>query len=306
MFPGPSGDPKKIGAGKGKGFNLNLGWDVWWNRDYKVVGSEEYIFAFERLVTPILEEFKPELTFISAGFDSCIGDQLGGIGVKPSCYAYMTKRLSELTLEKRVIVALEGGYNLDQIALASECVFRALREEQDPLPSFEPGNKMSYKQMFDAAYPTWTNYGTIAAVREIWLPYWPCLNFEKNRKAPILVLEDKVKAWNSNRQNVVGPNPKKQNHIIFEDSNKSVKKMTNGDAEQNFYTLFQTHKDKFSGLKDFFPEVLENHNNCIKFKTIWADSDLPKASLMKVELIRQDGDFNFQMREAIHKINDTG
>jgi hypothetical protein len=27
---------------------------------------------------------------------------------------------------------------------------------------------------------------------------------------------------------------------------------------------------------------------------------------MKVELIRLDGDFNFQMQEAIHKINDTG
>jgi len=53
---------------------------------------------------------------VSAGFDSCIGDQLGGIGVQPSGYAYMTKRLSELTLEGRVIVALEGGYNLTSIA----------------------------------------------------------------------------------------------------------------------------------------------------------------------------------------------
>ena len=81
--------------------------------------------------------------------------------------------------------------------------------------------------------------------------------------------------------------------------------MTNGDAEQNFYTLLETHKDKFSGLKEFFPEVLEKHNNCIKFKTIFADHDLPKASLLKVELIRQDCSFNFQMFEAIHKINDT-
>jgi len=48
---------------------------------------------------------------------------LGGIGVKPSAYGFMTKRLSELTENERVIVALEGGYNFDNLSRASETVF---------------------------------------------------------------------------------------------------------------------------------------------------------------------------------------
>ena len=63
---------------------------------------------FEKIVAPVLEEFTPELIFISNGFDSAIGDKLGGLAVTPKGYGYLTKRLCDIC--PKIIVGLEGGY----------------------------------------------------------------------------------------------------------------------------------------------------------------------------------------------------
>jgi histone deacetylase 6 len=71
-------------------------------------------------VMPIAMEFAPELVIISAGFDAADGDELGECKVSPAGYAHMTHMLSGLA-GGRLVVALEGGYNLDatmQSALA--------------------------------------------------------------------------------------------------------------------------------------------------------------------------------------------
>jgi acetoin utilization deacetylase AcuC-like enzyme len=73
-----------------------------------------------------LEEFQPELCFISAGFDSVKGDPIGKFSVSNSGYQYMAKRIMDLTPNGKVIVALEGGYNVAKITEASEAVFQVL------------------------------------------------------------------------------------------------------------------------------------------------------------------------------------
>lgn len=80
----------KIGDKEGKGFNINIPFDV------TGMGNDEYIFACENLAFPIIQEFSPEIILISAGFDSAEGDPLGGFKLKPSGYAYMTQRLLEI------------------------------------------------------------------------------------------------------------------------------------------------------------------------------------------------------------------
>lgn len=47
-----------------------------------------------------------------AGFDSAHGDPLGGFDISPLGYAHMTRMLQQFA-EGRVVLALEGGYNLD-------------------------------------------------------------------------------------------------------------------------------------------------------------------------------------------------
>jgi acetoin utilization deacetylase AcuC-like enzyme len=126
FFPGKLGGPTAMGGEGALGKNLNLPFDPVWGKDYKTPGDDEYIYAFERLVRPVLEEFQPELCFISAGFDSVKGDPIGKFSVSNSGYQYMAKRIMDLTPNGKVIVALEGGYNVAKITEASEAVFQVL------------------------------------------------------------------------------------------------------------------------------------------------------------------------------------
>ena len=54
------------------------------------VGDLDYIYACETIFFPIIAQFAPDLIIISSGFDSALGDPLGGIGITPTGYAYMT------------------------------------------------------------------------------------------------------------------------------------------------------------------------------------------------------------------------
>ena len=92
------------------------------------MGDAEYRLAFERLVMPVAREFDPELVFVSAGFDAAYGDPLGGMVVSPAGYAYMTEQLCSLA-QGRVLVALEGGYNLTSISRSACAVMRVLLGE---------------------------------------------------------------------------------------------------------------------------------------------------------------------------------
>lgn len=71
FYPGTSGDPRLVGEGAGRGFNVNIGWDQ------ANIGDTEYLIAFERVVLPIAQAFDPGLIIVSAGFDAAKGDHLG-------------------------------------------------------------------------------------------------------------------------------------------------------------------------------------------------------------------------------------
>jgi len=71
--------------------------------------------------------------FVSAGFDSANGDTLGGLSVSAYCYSYILKRL--ISLDKKVIVCLEGGYNPEVNANCVEYCVRTLLGEEQPIKS---------------------------------------------------------------------------------------------------------------------------------------------------------------------------
>lgn len=110
FYPGgPEGDSSYVGEGKGKGYNVNVPWST------RGVGDMEYLLAFHRVLMPIAAKFNPELVLVSAGFDAAVGDPLGGCNISPAGYSHMTHLLATLA-GGRVIVALEGGYNLTSIS----------------------------------------------------------------------------------------------------------------------------------------------------------------------------------------------
>jgi acetoin utilization deacetylase AcuC-like enzyme len=87
--------------------------------------------AIEKLWVPRLEEFKPEMIFISAGFDAHREDDLGQLGLVEADYTWITRRIKDIAkrhAQGRIVSSLEGGYNLDALGRAAEAHIRALAD----------------------------------------------------------------------------------------------------------------------------------------------------------------------------------
>jgi acetoin utilization deacetylase AcuC-like enzyme len=83
----------------------------------------------EMLWMPRLEQFKPEMIFISAGFDAHREDDLGQLGLVEADYAWITERMKDVARrfsKGRVVSCLEGGYNLSALARSVEAHLRVL------------------------------------------------------------------------------------------------------------------------------------------------------------------------------------
>jgi acetoin utilization deacetylase AcuC-like enzyme len=68
---------------------------------------------------PELDAFKPEIIFISAGFDAHKDDDLGQLGMTEADYVWITKELMKIAdkhCKGRIVSSLEGGYNLNALA----------------------------------------------------------------------------------------------------------------------------------------------------------------------------------------------
>lgn len=129
----PDGNLDYCGEGPGEGKNVNIPWAE------HGMGDSEYLYAFQQVVMPIATEFNPDLVIISAGFDAAEGDLLGGCFVTPACYGHMTHMLMSLAKGK-LVVCLEGGYNLRSIARSALAVTKVLMLEppdrlRDDLPA---------------------------------------------------------------------------------------------------------------------------------------------------------------------------
>jgi acetoin utilization deacetylase AcuC-like enzyme len=80
---------------------------------------------------PRLEEFKPEMIFISAGFDAHRDDDLGQLGLVEADYTWMTEKIMDIArrhAKGRIVSCLEGGYNLDALGRSVEAHVRALAD----------------------------------------------------------------------------------------------------------------------------------------------------------------------------------
>jgi len=80
---------------------------------------------------PRLEAHRPEMIFISAGFDAHREDDLGQMGLVEQDYAWITQRLKEVAArhaKKRIVSCLEGGYNLSALGRSVEAHVRVLAD----------------------------------------------------------------------------------------------------------------------------------------------------------------------------------
>ncbi len=80
---------------------------------------------------PRLEAHRPEMIFISAGFDAHREDDLGQMGLVEQYYAWITHRIKDVAArhaKKRIVSCLEGGYNLSALGRSVEAHVRVLAD----------------------------------------------------------------------------------------------------------------------------------------------------------------------------------
>jgi len=80
---------------------------------------------------PRLEAFRPQMVFISAGFDAHRDDEMGQLGLVEADYAWLTHRIKDVArrhAQGRIVSALEGGYQLDALARSVEAHLRVLAD----------------------------------------------------------------------------------------------------------------------------------------------------------------------------------
>lgn len=162
FYPG-TGSPTVVGEGRGAGHNINIGWP------HGGVGDVEYLAAFWHIIMPIATSFAPDLVLVSAGFDSAMGDPLGGCSVSPAGYAHMTAMLKSLA-RGRIVVCLEGGYNLRSISHSMEACVHVLLGDL-PLPQIvekapSPFVMRSIFQTYQLHQPFWNTLGSFDGVTE--------------------------------------------------------------------------------------------------------------------------------------------
>lgn len=78
---------------------------------------------------PALDRHKPEMVFLSAGFDAHAEDPLGGLSLRDEDYVWLTEQLvdvANLYAQGRVVSMLEGGYNIHALGRAVSAHIQAL------------------------------------------------------------------------------------------------------------------------------------------------------------------------------------
>ncbi len=126
-YPG-TGSLAEVGRGAGEGYTVNIPMGGG-------QGDLEYATLFKEIVEPIGLEYKPQLVLLSAGFDIFHGDPLGSMRVTHEGFGYMTRvltRLAEKVCDGRLLVTLEGGYNLTGMRDGSFAVLSELASTQLP------------------------------------------------------------------------------------------------------------------------------------------------------------------------------
>lgn len=96
-------------------------------------GDDGYHFreAFKSRILPALENHRPDLMIVSAGFDAHVKDPLGGIELVEDDFHWVTCMLAEVAhkyASGRIVSLLEGGYHLNALADSVAVHVRALME----------------------------------------------------------------------------------------------------------------------------------------------------------------------------------
>lgn len=127
FYPG-SGNLQEVGAGLGEGATVNVPMPGG-------AGDVAYLRAFNEILVPAAEYFKPDLILVSAGFDVHWYDLAMNVSFE-GCAAMtgVLQSLADRLCEGRLAFVLEGGYNTESLAHGVRSVLEVLAGGAVPEP----------------------------------------------------------------------------------------------------------------------------------------------------------------------------
>jgi len=90
------------------------------------LAPERYVADLQEALLSATDSWQPELVLVSAGYDSMLGDPLGGFTLEPAHYGQLVKTLLTRCPGRPVVGLLEGGYNPARLADGVVATLRAL------------------------------------------------------------------------------------------------------------------------------------------------------------------------------------
>jgi len=120
FYPG-TGAADEVGRGAGAGFTVNVPLEAG-------ATDADYALVYRALVEPVLEEFAPGLTLISAGYDAHDADPLASMRVSTAGFGRIISGLASGAARNGSALALvtEGGYDLQALAACLDVTLQAI------------------------------------------------------------------------------------------------------------------------------------------------------------------------------------
>jgi acetoin utilization deacetylase AcuC-like enzyme len=123
FYPG-TGAALEIGTGDGKGFTVNVPLEAG-------ATDADYQYAYDTVVLPVLEQFQPALTLVSAGFDAHERDPLASMRMTAAGFGAIVSGLSRVARRHGALALVtEGGYDLDALEACLEASIAAVSADE--------------------------------------------------------------------------------------------------------------------------------------------------------------------------------
>jgi acetoin utilization deacetylase AcuC-like enzyme len=127
FWPG-SGAITETGVGEGEGATVNV--------PVPAGTGDALATLYQRILPPLAARFRPDVVFVSAGYDAHWMDPLGGLTLSIAGFAGIAHTILEVAEAHaggRVVAALEGGYHAGALAAGVAATMRVMEDGTAPI-----------------------------------------------------------------------------------------------------------------------------------------------------------------------------
>jgi acetoin utilization deacetylase AcuC-like enzyme len=147
-FPPEFGWVDQSGTGDGTGYTVNIPLPGG-------SGNAAYAAAFQEVIIPIAEQFRPELIMISAGQDASAQDPLARMVLTTSGFRMMTRTMQDLAAavcDGRMVLAQEGGYSEPYAPYCTLAIFESLCGKETGIEEpLDPDRVLQWPPIFEVS-----------------------------------------------------------------------------------------------------------------------------------------------------------